>query len=93
MTIVVAKSRVTLKPMKPALQTPSGYPELLQELKTRIRGAQVRAGLAVNRELVMLYWSIGQDILSRQGTEGWGTRVLIGSLMTFKTSFLESRAG
>ena len=40
--------------MKSALQPPFGYPELLQELKTRIRGAQVRAALAVNRELVLL---------------------------------------
>jgi predicted nuclease of restriction endonuclease-like (RecB) superfamily len=36
----------------------------------------VRAALAVNRELVLLYWSIGRDILARQGTEGWGTRVI-----------------
>jgi len=62
--------------MKSALQPPFGYPEFLQELKTRIRGAQVRAALAVNRELVLLYWSIGRDILVRQGTEGWGTRVI-----------------
>jgi len=55
---------------------PSGYPELLQELKSRIRGAQVRAVLAVNRELVLLYWSIGRDILARQGSEGWGAKVI-----------------
>jgi DUF1016 N-terminal domain len=30
----------------------------------------------VSRELVLLYWSIGRDILARQGTEGWGTRVI-----------------
>jgi predicted nuclease of restriction endonuclease-like (RecB) superfamily len=62
--------------MKSRLQAPVGYPELLQELKTRIRTAQVRAALAVNRELVLLYWSIGRDILHRQGTEGWGTGVI-----------------
>jgi hypothetical protein len=76
MLIVVVKSRDTLKPMKSALQTPSGYPELLQELKNRIRGAQVRASLAVNRELILLYWSVGRDILLRQGSEGWGTGVI-----------------
>jgi predicted nuclease of restriction endonuclease-like (RecB) superfamily len=59
-----------------SLQLPSGYQEFLQELKGRIRTAQVRAALAVNRELVLLYWSIGRDILARQGTEGWGTRVI-----------------
>jgi predicted nuclease of restriction endonuclease-like (RecB) superfamily len=26
--------------------------------------------------LVLLYWSIGRDILAKQGTEGWGTRVI-----------------
>jgi predicted nuclease of restriction endonuclease-like (RecB) superfamily len=58
------------------LEPPSGYPELLQDLKTRIRAAQVRAALAVNRELVLLYWSIGRDILARQGSEGWGAKVI-----------------
>ena len=62
--------------MEKSLQTPSGYHEFLQELKGRIRTAQVRAALAVNRELVLLYWSIGRDILAKQGTEGWGTRVI-----------------
>ena len=36
--------------------TPTGYADLLADLKTRIREARVRAALAVNRELVMLYW-------------------------------------
>lgn len=58
--------------MKNSLQAPSGYPELLQELKGRIERAQVRAAFAVSRELVLLYWSIGTDILARQGSEGWG---------------------
>jgi predicted nuclease of restriction endonuclease-like (RecB) superfamily len=36
----------------------------------------VKAALAVNAELVLLYWSIGRDILSRQKKEGWGARVI-----------------
>ena len=44
----------------------AGYYEFLQELKERIRSAQVRAALAVNQELVLLYWQIGRDILTRQ---------------------------
>jgi predicted nuclease of restriction endonuclease-like (RecB) superfamily len=32
--------------------------------------------LSVNRELVLLYWSIGRDILSRQKSEGWGSKVI-----------------
>lgn len=53
-----------------------GYGELLEELKTRIRTAQVKAALAVNRELVLLYWQIGREILARQREAGWGAKVI-----------------
>lgn len=55
---------------------PSGYVELLSELKEKIRTVQVKAALAVNAELVRLYWDIGNAILSRQSQEGWGARVI-----------------
>ncbi len=55
---------------------PPGYAEWLAELKTRIHSAQQRATLAVNRELVLLYWQIGRDILTRQAEQGWGARVV-----------------
>jgi hypothetical protein len=38
--------------------------------------AQQRATLAVNRELVLLYWQIGRDILARQAMQGWGAKVI-----------------
>ena len=61
----------------PSLATPpAGYADWLAELKTRIHGAQQRAALAVNRELVLLYWQIGRDILSRQSLQGWGSKVV-----------------
>ncbi len=44
----------------------SAYTVLLEELKTRIANAQVQAALAVNRELVLLYWQIGPTILLQQ---------------------------
>ena len=63
--------------MAPSLiPLPAGYAALLEELKTRIRTAQLRAAFAVNRELILLYWSIGRDILARQQAEGWGTKVI-----------------
>ncbi|MEG4092579.1 DUF1016 N-terminal domain-containing protein [Microcoleus sp. Pol12B4] len=36
---------------------------------------QVRAVLSVNCELVLLYWSIGRNILNRQQQRGWGKKV------------------
>jgi predicted nuclease of restriction endonuclease-like (RecB) superfamily len=59
-----------------ALPDSKSYQTLLAELKQRIRSAQVRAALAVNRELVLLYWGIGKEILARQGEEGWGSKVV-----------------
>jgi hypothetical protein len=38
-----------------------------------VQTSQVRAAVAVNRELVLLYGQIGRDILRRQQEEGWGT--------------------
>jgi DUF1016 N-terminal domain len=50
--------------------SPEGYADWLADLKGRIHSAQQRATLAVNRELVLLYWQIGRDILARQAAQG-----------------------
>lgn len=52
------------------------YKSFLQSLKERIAAAQIKAALAVNRELVLLYWQIGREILQRQKTLGWGAKVI-----------------
>lgn len=44
---------------------PLGYAEFLGALRERIRAA-----LAVNSELLMLYWQIGREILARQEQVG-----------------------
>src|SRR5437764_7935956 len=51
------------------------YKSFLRDLRERIRSAQVRAALAVNGELVMLYWQIGRAVLERQRRHGWGAKV------------------
>ncbi len=56
--------------------SPEGYTDWLAELKSRIHSAQQQATLAVNRELVLLYWQIGRDILVRQADQGWGAKVI-----------------
>jgi predicted nuclease of restriction endonuclease-like (RecB) superfamily len=55
---------------------PSDYPEFLRNLKAKIQARQTRAILAVNRELIALYWEIGQQIVERQETAGWGDAVI-----------------
>jgi len=53
-----------------------GYEEFLNELKSNIRIAQTRAVLAVNKELILMYWEIGKGIIDRQNSEGWGKSVV-----------------
>lgn len=55
---------------------PPSYAPLLAELKSRVRSAQVKAALTVNRELIRLYWQIGRAILRAQQAEGWGAKVV-----------------
>jgi predicted nuclease of restriction endonuclease-like (RecB) superfamily len=51
-------------------------PKFLAEIKARIGAARTRAVLAVNSELIQLYWEIGHEILEREQREGWGARVI-----------------
>ncbi|MCB0003990.1 MAG: DUF1016 domain-containing protein [Anaerolineales bacterium] len=62
--------------MTSSLEFSPGYVELLEQLKTRIRSARLQAILAVNRDLIQLYWEIGRTILERQEREGWGAKVI-----------------
>jgi uncharacterized protein DUF1016 len=63
----MAKTRLTL---------PQGFASLLNQLKEPIRAAQVRAALAVNGELVSLYWTIGPNILARQKGQAWEATIV-----------------
>ena len=67
--------------------TPDGYTEWLSDLKSCMHNAQQRAALAVNRELVLLYWQIGRDILARQGMEGWGAKVIERLAQDLRSAF------
>ena len=74
-----------------ALLDSKSYQTLLADLKQRIRAAQVRAALAVNRELVLLYWGIGKEILARQGEEGWGSKVVERLAKDLRVEFPEMK--
>ena len=52
------------------------YAEFLNTLKIQIQQTQIRAVSSVNRELVLLYWRIGREILQRQKQRGWGAKVI-----------------
>ena len=77
--------------MPKKLPIPEGYNELLTGLKTQIRSAQIRAAVSVNRELVLLYWRIGREILNRQSELGWGAKVIAQLSKDLQSSFPDQK--
>lgn len=52
------------------------YKALLQIVKEQIGTAQVRAISSANKEMLLLYWKLGQLILMHQANKGWGAKVI-----------------
>lgn len=52
------------------------YDAWLRDLKGRIQSAQTRAVLAVNSELLLLYWDIGLSIIEKQQQQAWGSKIV-----------------
>ena len=67
-------ARFTAPP--PAGELPADYGETLTQLKQLIRQARIKAVLAANQTMIMAYWQMGQTILQRQASAGWGAKVI-----------------
>ncbi len=52
------------------------YAQTLAKLKQQIQEAQLKAAVAVNSELIRLYWNIGKTVAEKQEASGWGTSVI-----------------
>jgi uncharacterized protein DUF1016 len=70
---------------------PAFYGALLADIQGRIRNAQARGAVAVNRELVLLYGEVGKSILERQRHEGWGAKVVDRLSADLRASFPDMR--
>lgn len=57
-------------------ELPEGYTQWLNDLKENIRKTRFQTILASNAAMVLLYWDIGQKILNKQKSQGWGTKVI-----------------
>jgi predicted nuclease of restriction endonuclease-like (RecB) superfamily len=54
------------------MQHNTSYKQWLDELKQKIRTIQIKAAIAVNRELLLFYWDLGSDIVKKQAFSNWG---------------------
>lgn len=48
------------------------YRQWISSIKTRVQSSQIKAAVAVNRELLELYWFLGEQILEKQHSAKWG---------------------
>ncbi|HKW84423.1 MAG TPA: DUF1016 N-terminal domain-containing protein [Burkholderiaceae bacterium] len=68
---------------------PVDYERWLATVKQRIAQTQTRAAIAANREMVLLYWELGRDILTRQEHQGWGAKVVDRLAHDLRSAFPE----
>jgi predicted nuclease of restriction endonuclease-like (RecB) superfamily len=67
------------------------YGELLQKLKEKIKTAQQKAVLAINNELLGIYWEIGNAIAEQEQLAGWGGKIVDKLAADLKSEFSEMK--
>lgn len=66
---------------------PANYAEVLEDLKARVRTAQLKAAVTVNRELIALYMEIGRRLAEQDTSRG--TKVVERLARDLKAAFPE----
>ena len=83
------QARFTAAPTKADL--PASYLATLAEIKQCVQQSRLRTVLAANAAMVVAYWEIGQVILSRQQSEGWGAKVIDRLSLDLRDAFPDMR--
>ncbi|WP_120521947.1 PDDEXK nuclease domain-containing protein [Arthrobacter celericrescens] len=70
---------------------PEWYPELLSSVSGHVAAGRRRSIAAVNQQVIQTYWAIGRDILERQESEGWGSKVIDRLSTDLRRQFPEAK--
>ena len=52
------------------------YQNVLKDLKSKFKTAQIKASIKVNSELLQFYWYLGKKIIEVQKNYKWGSKFL-----------------
>ena len=63
------------------------YKVWISQIKKQIRGAQIKASIAVNEDMLELYWSIGKDISEKSFEKNYGSKFFEKTSSELKTTF------
>ncbi|MFH2091309.1 MAG: PDDEXK nuclease domain-containing protein [Pseudomonadota bacterium] len=58
------------------LKKDDDYRDFIREIKNRVQSVQIKAAVSVNRELIGLYWELGEKIIEKQKHSQWGDGLL-----------------
>lgn len=67
------------------------YTEFLEQLKEQVAISRYKAARTVNKELLLLYHYIGTQILEKQKSQGWGSKVIEQLSRDLKAEFPEMK--
>lgn len=71
--------------------TDSRYYTWIEDVKSRFHGAQVKAAIRVNTEMLQFYWALGRDIVTMKAEQAWGTGVLQQISLDLRNAFPEQK--
>lgn len=63
----------------------------ISQIKKQVRGAQIKASIAVNEEMLELYWNIGKDISERNFEKSYGSKFFEKTSLELKTEFPDAQ--
>lgn len=69
------------------IQFDKNYRQLINEIKSRLYQAQLRAAISVNHGLIRFYWDVGNLIIERQKESEWGDKLFDSLAFDLSTSF------
>ncbi len=73
------------------MQLDNDYKNWINELKLKVRSAQIKAAIAVNQELILFYWDLGNMLSDKIKTSNWGDKVLEKVSIDLKSEFPEMK--
>ena len=76
---------------KELLPNDTEFKTWISQIKKQVRGAQIKASIAVNEEMLELYWNIGKDISERNFEKSYGSKFFEKTSLELKTEFPDAQ--
>ena len=77
--------------VKELLPNDTEFKTWISQIKKQVRGAQIKASIAVNEEMLELYWNIGKDISERNFEKSYGSKFFEKTSLELKTEFPDAQ--